>query len=412
MKTAKQSAPKAPSAEECARLIVHAKTDRQRDVLNTIARQGTLRGAGRELGVSVQAIQSSLALVKRHAAREGYAPEQDLNYPLPPGQLISGVSTLIDKTTNTSRLQWVKTTVDERQREEMLRAVFTGLAEELPRYEPIKCEGGGGIDLLNCYVITDYHLGMKAWGAETGADWDLDIAEGMLINWFAAAIAHAPMTERAVFAQLGDFLHWDGYEPVTPTHRHVLDADTRYQKLVRVAIRVIRKVINMLLKKHHHLHLIMADANHDPSGGAWLREWLAAVYENEPRISVETSPDTYYCVEHGDVSLFFHHGHKRGVKEIDRVLGGRFREVFGRTRYSFAHLGHLHSNELVETQLMQVERHRTLAAADAYAAKGGWLSGRDAKVITYHARYGEVGRTIISPDMVNGELEMHRPLTE
>ena len=34
---------------------------------------------------------------------------------------------------------------------------------------------------------------------------------------------------------------------------------------------------------------------------------------------------------------------------------------------------------------MKVERHETLAAPDAYAANGGWLSGRSAKVITYHA---------------------------
>ena len=33
---------------------------------------------------------------------------------------------------------------------------------------------------------------------------------------------------------------------------------------------------------------------------------------------------------------------------------------------------------------MIVEQHRTLAAPDAHQARGGWISGRDAKVITYH----------------------------
>ena len=54
---------------------------------------------------------------------------------------------------------------------------------------------------------------------------------------------------------------------------------------------------------------------------------------------------------------------------------------------------------------MIVERHRTLAAADAYAAKGGWLSGREAKVITYSKEYGEVFRITINPEMAHkGEL--------
>lgn len=388
------------AAEEAISLLPYAKTDRQRDYLNAIVKHGSQRAAAKSLGRGKTALNESIASVRRHAAREGFAPKQDLNYPLPAGQIIRGVSTLIDKTTNTSRLQWVKTSVDDLQREEMLRAVFSGLAEELPHYDPVHCEGGGNADLVNVYVVTDFHLGMKAWHAESGQDWDLNIAENLLINWFAAAISHAPMSESAVFAQLGDFLHWDGYEPVTPAHRNVLDADTRYQKLVRTAIRVIRKIIEMLLKKHQHVHVLMADANHDPSGGAWLREWLAAVYEDEPRITVDTSADTYYCYEHGATSLFFHHGHKKGVDDIDRVFSGKFREVFGRTKHSYAHLGHLHSNKTVETQLMQVERHRTLAASDAYAAKGGWLSGRDAKVITYHKRFGEVGRLTINPEMV------------
>lgn len=49
---------------------------------------------------------------------------------------------------------------------------------------------------------------------------------------------------------------------------------------------------------------------------------------------------------------------------------------------------------------MIVERHRTLAAPDAYASKGGWVSGRDAKVITYSKRFGEVSRITINPEMV------------
>jgi len=41
-----------------------------------------------------------------------------------------------------------------------------------------------------------------------------------------------------------------------------------------------------------------------------------------------------------------------------------------------------------------------LAPADAYAARGGWLSGRDAKVITYHRQFGEVGRVTINSKML------------
>ena len=63
-------------------------------------------------------------------------------------------------------------------------------------------------------------------------------------------------------------------------------------------------------------------------------------------------------------------------------------------------MGHLHSVDVKETNLMLVEQHRTLASPDAYASKGGWISGRDAKVITYHKEYGEVARATISAKML------------
>jgi len=49
---------------------------------------------------------------------------------------------------------------------------------------------------------------------------------------------------------------------------------------------------------------------------------------------------------------------------------------------------------------MTLEQHRTLAAKDAYASRGGYLSGRDSKVITYHKNFGEVKRSTININML------------
>ena len=84
----------------------------------------------------------------------------------------------------------------------------------------------------------------------------------------------SPDSENAIFAQIGDFLHWDGLDAVTPASKHVLDADTRFTKLVRVAIRVIKRVIKMLLTKYKKVTVIMAEGNHDPASSVWLREML------------------------------------------------------------------------------------------------------------------------------------------
>lgn len=298
---------------------------------------------------------------------------------------------------------WIRVMPDEAQRDAAMRAVVDAFKDELPRAEPVilnpRIEYNA--DLLNQYTVTDLHFGMLAWREETGADYDLKIAEQLLLDWFAAAIRQSPDASTAILCQLGDLLHHDAHESVTPAHRNVLDADSRLQKMIRVIIRTMRRIVTMLLEKHEHVHIIMSDANHDPAGGAWLREMFAAFFEDEPRVTVDTSPSTYNVFEFGQTSLFYHHGHRRKIASVDSVFVGKFREIFGRTKHSYAHLGHLHSDEMKSAPTtMKVERHETLASPDAYSANGGWLSGRSAKVITYSKRFGEVGRITLTPEMV------------
>lgn len=374
-------------------------TPRQLEYLKAVREASCPTHAAKALGVHHSVLLRSMYRLKEQAAIRGYAPESGMTKPAPSPFVVRGVSTLYGQDGDIKQ-QWVKTRLDDEKVAEAIQAVADGLADDLPRYAPIPRPVSANSDLMSAYVITDFHLGMLADADECGVDWDTKLAEKLLVSWFKTAIDLAPDSQVAVFAQLGDLMHTDGWDALTPASKNLLDVDTRFQKTIRAAIRVIRQIVAMLLAKHPEVRIIMADANHDPASGAWLREWLAAVYDNEPRITVDTSMDSYYCVEWDQVSLFFHHGHKRKVGNVDDVFVAKFREVFGRTKYSYAHLGHLHSNELKETNLMQVERHRTLAPGDAYSSKGGWISGREAKIITYHRKYGEVARVTVTPDMV------------
>ena len=355
---------------------------------------------------SVSAACRAMGIPRTTFRRRLDAEGRDVTVPaesiVPDGYRVKGTSVLYDKDGN-PRMSWVKTQIDPAVMARVMDDMREGFSAEMPeRWEPRDRRNYATDDnLLTTYILTDYHLGMLAWGEETGADWDIKIAEALLEKYFARAISLSPSSDTAILANIGDLFHFDGMAPVTPTSGHVLDADTRFQKLVRVAIRAVRLAVMMMLEKHNHVHIIHATGNHDMSSAAWLRECFSVFYENDPRITVETRPDPYYCYEHGSTSLFFHHGHRRKVANVDSVFAGKFRDIFGRTKYSYAHLGHLHSTEVKETPLMLVEQHRTLAAPDAYATGGGWLSGRSACAITYDKRYGETIRVIVSAEMLN-----------
>jgi len=82
-----------------------------------------------------------------------------------------------------------------------------------------------------------------------------------------------------------------------------------------------------LLEKHKHVHVKVCDANHDPYGQLFLREALRPLYENEPRVTIDDTPGSYYCFEWGAVSLFYHHGHKKNLKQVSEVFVGTFYTV-------------------------------------------------------------------------------------
>jgi hypothetical protein len=88
---------------------------------------------------------------------------------------------------------WIRVMPDEAAREAAIRAVIHGLCSDLPREERVTAAAIiRNDDLLNQYTVTDLHFGKLAWGEETGSDYDMKIAEQLLLDWFAMAIRLSP----------------------------------------------------------------------------------------------------------------------------------------------------------------------------------------------------------------------------
>lgn len=316
----------------------------------------------------------------------------------PEGYFVKGVSTYYGEDGDVKG-QWVKTTADQEALRQAQEAAYETLSQDLPRLEPTAPPAATLARLCNLYTMTDCHVGMLAWHREGGADWDLKIAEDTLSNTFLQMIASAPPARVGIVNQLGDFLHTDGLVPLTPTSKNVLDADSRYQKMVKVAIRILRRIISAALAKHEIVRVYMHEGNHDVAGSVWLRVMFAALYENEPRLSVEESPLPYVAYQHGKTMLCFHHGHMSKNDSLPLLFAAKFPQMWGATEKRYIHVGHRHHVDEKEHPGVKVIQHPTIAAADAYAARGGWISERQATSMTYHETYGEHARGIFVPEM-------------
>lgn len=295
---------------------------------------------------------------------------------------------------------WERQSPDQERALEALRAAVEAMAGEVLPAAPVALPDASQANLLTLYTFTDYHVGMLAWHKEGGDDWDLSIAEETGAKAMAALTAGAPASQRAVVNIQGDFLHFDGLSAITPQHGHILDADGRFGKVVDVAIRLIRQLVAQALAKHPEVTLLICEGNHDLASSLWLRKLFAALYENEPRITVHESELPYYAIEWGKTLLGFHHGHLRKNEQLPALFAAQFREQWGRCPKTYIHTGHRHHKDERDHTGARVTQHPTLAGRDAYAARGGWWSEREITAITYHKQFGWAGSNNVTPEML------------
>lgn len=363
------------------------------ETIAAVRKYGSASGAARALGIPSATLQHRWE--KARKLRHVGSPTQE-RHPAPDGYLVKGTSTLVGADGET-KLQWIKTHIDADKFRAMVEAACRAAAEDVSRVRRIKSPKDTARELCTVYTLTDCHVGMLAWGREGGEPWDLNIAERTLTETFLQMMDAVPPSALGIIAQLGDFLHFDSLKPLTPEHGHILDADSRYQKIVEVAVRILRRIVECALAKHTVVYVDMHEGNHDPAGSVWLRVLFAALYAGNPRVKVEQSPLPYVAHQWGKTMLCWHHGHMTNNNSLPLLFAAKFPQMWGETLKRYIHVGHRHHVDEKEHPGVKVTQHPTLAAADAFAARGGWLSERQATSITYHKARGEIARATFLP---------------
>lgn len=375
-------------------------TDRQKDYLDAVEKYGSKQKAAEALGINLRTLTRGLSKLRESAAKKGYSPDHNMTHTVPSNYLVKGISTLYGED-GSVKAQWIKSSLEDENFVSTILEVLEDKIKNLPALPKVEDFGEQNEDLLTLYTITDFHYGMFAWGAETGEDWDLEIARKTLIQTFHELMEASPNSEVGILNQLGDFLHWDGLEAVTPSSKHTLDADTRFPKLVEFVLDSCILLVELMLKKHKKVVVYMCEGNHDIASSVWLQKSLKMIFRDNSRVAIDDTAFPYYAYKHGDIMLGFHHGHKTKNKSLPALFASepRYRKMWGDSKYTYIHTGHYHhvEQDMAEEGGAIVERHPTLAARDAYSARGGYVSYRAARAITYHKETGEDVRITKTP---------------
>jgi hypothetical protein len=329
-------------------------SEQQKQIMDGYEASKSSTKVAKALGIDDGQVRAAVRSVKKKAAKAGVSPEAQLKFPAPTGFVTPAVTAQYDGD-GSLKQAWMKYKPEEITRLAAIANAVEKTNEVCKPYKKIKQPRACNADLLTAYHFTDYHLGMYAWSKECGPgnDWDLDIAEKIYMDALMDLMERSPDSDTAVFAQMGDFLHWDGILAVTPTGGNVLDVDTRYDKLVELAMRITVKTVHLLAQKHKHVIDIQMEGNHDVSGSIWLRKHHKIMFEKNKRVTVDDTVFPYYGMLWGTNLLGFHHGHKKSNKAVAEYFASspNFRKMWGQADRTYIKTGHLHSADGVLSEV-------------------------------------------------------------
>lgn len=370
-------------------------TPRQAEYIEALGSHGNASAAAKSLGVCESSIRVSLGRLKMLAAARGVGSTLNPSL-IPDGYEVRGTSTLVDEE-GKPKIQWIKTSKTNFDLKSQVEDMVAHLADEVRgKAEPVDPPTDFESDTCTIYPIADQHLGLYAYGNESGDDWNSAMSSEVLLSAITRLVDGAPSSRVAVVAGLGDYFHADSSSNRTAKSGHPLDVDGRYHEVMAMGVDLMRGLIDACLAKHETVHVINVIGNHDEHSSIALDFIIAAYYSNEPRVIVDRSASKHKRFRFGKCLIAFTHGDTVKPVELPMIMADQWPSDWAAAtaHRTFLH-GHIHTQTKWEFRGCTIESFRTLTASDSWHTANGYKAGRDISRITYHKDWGEIERSKI-----------------
>jgi len=304
----------------------------------------------------------------------------------------------------------------ERNREaeaEMLRHIAADLkadmlSHEVP-YEPVERANFSGGDPVCAVVnIMDPHIGLMAWGRETGGhnqDLKIAISDYDAANQHLLAMARVYPVEQIIYVVGHDLMHADkiGFDKGATTANNTgQDLDTRLDKIfTETRQAVIRGIDRARLIAPVRVQVV--PGNHDPSQMYRLGEVITAWYRSDPEVDVFYSPAKRSFWSWGNNAWMFTHG-EEFARLRDNIItifatecpaemwvGAEFREILTGHNHRARSGRYVPTMDLDENRSIRTRSLPGLTATDAWHAMQGYKHARAATLLAYRKSGGIAG---------------------
>lgn len=367
-------------------------TKRQQEVLDVFLATGSKQATARQLKINKATVSDALRAIEN----KGCAPWLE-SVPKPPTMDLT--NTTVHYKDGQVVQEWRRLSPTVQQ----MHDVVSGLCERLQgkgraaKRTPRKTDTD---ELLFELCIYDAHVGMFADEKETlDKNYDCDIATKAMLQVAEDLASRARRPKKAVVTFGGDMLHSDSRNNRTELSGHVLDVDTRYQRVVEYIIAACRDVVQIMAKVADEVEIVILEGNHSWHSEVWLARVLEAYYHACPNINVLIARSPRKSMVFGDNLLIWSHGDRIAPDKWAKIIPAEFAKEWGATKHRHLKMGHIHHKKTIAPIMIEeqagllVEYVEALCPSDAWHSGAGFIgSQKGASAFEYHRKHGLITR--------------------
>lgn len=248
--------------------------------------------------------------------------------------------------------------------------------------------------------LHDIHFGKLAWGAETGDNYDLKIAESIYHDAGVDLLRKAAgfPIERIVIPLGHDFLHIDNLNSST-TAGTPQDVDGRFAKIYGTGVAAIIRLIDYLIG-FAPVDVLWVPGNHDYQSSYMAAKVVEAHYRHCQRVSVDASPKPRKRVHYGCCLIGATHGCDEKAAALPGIMAQEWPKEWSESLCREWLVGHHH--RIRETHYntgdtfdgVVVRVLPSLSGTDSWHHRKGFVGGRgkSAQALLYSKADGFCGQ--------------------
>lgn len=268
---------------------------------------------------------------------------------------------------------------------EAIRTIFSEL--EPPALNEIEYQGGSMLFELS---MMDLHLDKYADAAETGDDYNLEIAKRLYKLTVNDLLGKLKIISGLKFESIvlpfgQDFFHYDTKDRKTTKGTQV-ESDGPFYKMFDAGLDLMIWTVEQC-RQLAPVEILYVPGNHDWTLAYFAVAALGKYYEQIDGVTVDLSPAPRKYKRFGINLIGWSHG-KEG-KRIQHLMQQEQPEDWGRTQIREWHLGDLHHEEAEEIGGVIIRRMSSITAVDSWHAEKGYRATRKAEAFVWDKAGGK-----------------------